>query len=102
MIARLAMRAALYAPYLLLLIGLLYLFNAELMFTAIFTVAGTVQVAGFLLVLRQIQLNNSVSGLSLCSIQAYTIVFGIRSILFLFYHGYLPLDKTGDYLFQVQ
>jgi ER lumen protein retaining receptor len=102
MLAWAATRGAMYSPYLLGLLGLMYLFKEEFMFSVIFTLSGTVQVSGFLLVLRQIFLNHSVSGLSRVSMQAYGLVFSSRALLFLFYKGYLPYDSTGEFLFQFQ
>jgi len=55
-------------------------------FSLIFTLAGTVQTFGFILIVIKINKSRSVTGLSLETFICYSILFGTRSIIFLNYN----------------
>lgn len=54
-------------------------------FSLIFTLAGTVQTFGFALIVLKIKKSRSVTGLSRETFICYTIIFGVRAILFMIY-----------------
>ena len=62
-----------------------YLFFSDGEFSLIFTLAGTVQAFGFGLVVMKIRRSRSVSGLSRETFICYSIIFTIRSIIFIFF-----------------
>lgn len=86
-----------------------YMFFSDGQFSLIFTLAGTVQAFGFALIVLKIRRSRSVAGLSKETFICYTIIFAIRSIIFIFYkvidlaiQGYLPFDSSGDTIFKIQ
>ena len=91
--------------YWLVLVGIivmLFIFFSSGEFSFIFTLAGTVQTFGFVLIVIKINRSRSVSGLSRQTFICYTIIFFLRSILFIAYKGYLPFDESGDTIFKFQ
>ncbi len=52
-----------------------------------------------LLVLKVVS-SRSVAGISLKTLQCYALVFAMRLSSILFYEGYLPLDRSGDWFYQ--
>lgn len=79
-----------------------YLFFSDGQFSLIFTLAGTVQAFGFALILIKIRKSRSVSGLSRETFICYLVIFTIRTIIYVFYKGYLPYDSSGDTIFKLQ
>lgn len=63
----------------------LYFVFSDGEFSLIFTLSGTVQTFGFALIVLKIRKSRSVGGLSRETFINYTLIFAIRSILFLFY-----------------
>lgn len=63
----------------------LYFVFSDKQFSLIFTLSGTVQTFGFALIVIKIRKSRSVGGLSRQTFICYTVIFAIRSILFLFY-----------------
>lgn len=76
---------ALYWVVLAIIIIILYFVFSDGQFSLIFTLAGTVQTFGFSLIVLKISRSRSVTGLSLQTFICYTIVFGLRAILFIMY-----------------
>lgn len=71
---------ALIAVVLLLFFGF-----SDRQFSVLFTLSGTVQTFGFLLIIIKITKSRSVSGLSRETFICYTLIFTIRAVLFRFY-----------------
>jgi len=92
-----------------ILLLLLYFVFSDGQFSVIFTLAGTVQTFGFALIVVKIKKSRSVAGLSRETFICYSIIFGARAILFIFFKvcllfikGYLPSDTTGNLIFRIQ
>lgn len=91
-----------------IVILIIYFVFSDGQFSLIFTLAGTVQTFGFLLIVLKINKTRSVVGLSLQTFISYTIIFGIRSIIFIFYKVpimancrdiYLKIQQEISYLY---
>lgn len=67
------------------IILILYFVFSDGQFSLIFTLAGTVQTFGFALIAIKIRKSRSVTGLSRETFICYTIIFGVRFILFMFF-----------------
>ena len=76
---------AAYWSVLVAIILLLYFVFSDGQFSLIFTLSGTVQTFGFALIVLKIRKSRSVTGLSRQTFICYTVVFGLRFILFLFF-----------------
>ena len=69
-------------------------------FSFLLTLGSMVCCFGFILVLFKVVSTQSVMGLSLKSMQCYAIVFLTRTIAITKTQGYLPFDRSGDWLYQ--
>lgn len=67
------------------LIVVLYFGFSDGEFSVIFTLTGTVQTFGFVLIVLKIRKSRSVTGLSRETFICYTIIFSIRTVLFFLY-----------------
>merc|ERR1719326_2883537 len=83
------------------LMGTVFHQIAEQEFSSVLTMAVLAQCLAFLLIALQISNAKSVAGISgkTMIIQALSLCFRLSSTLFL--DGYLPLDKTGDMMYQM-
>ncbi len=70
---------------LVIIITILYFVFSDGKFSIIFTLAGTVQTFGFALITIKIKRSRTVTGLSRETFICYTLIFGIRALLFMFY-----------------
>lgn len=67
------------------IILIVYFVFSDGQFSLIFTLAGTVQTFGFVLIVLKIRKSRSVGGLSRETFICYTVIFGARFFLFIFY-----------------
>jgi len=70
-------------------------------FSTVLTLGGGLQCLGFMLLNILVKQRNSVAGVSGKSLQLYVMVFICRLASTLTNEGYVPMDKTGDWLFQL-
>jgi len=70
-------------------------------FSSVLTLGGGMQCLGFTLLNLMVRNRESVSGVSGRSLQMYVLVFIFRLSSTLNFNGYIPMDKTGDWLFQL-
>jgi len=70
-------------------------------FSAILTLGGGMQCLAFTLLNLLVRSRKSVSGVSGRSLQLYVLVLVCRLTSTLSMEGYIPMDKTGDWLFQL-
>jgi len=70
-------------------------------FSFLLTLSSLVSMFSFLMVAVAIQSNQSVAGVSLAMMECYILVFFCRLCAIVPYEGYLPFDKSGDWLYQV-
>merc|ERR1719213_1135587 len=84
-----------------LLMGVVFQQIAEQEFSSVLTMSVLAQCLAFVLVSLQINNAKSVAGISgkTMILQALALCFRLSSTLFL--DGYLPLDKTGDMMYQI-
>ncbi|KAK8803568.1 hypothetical protein WA158_001262 [Blastocystis sp. Blastoise] len=69
-------------------------------FSFLLTLGSMVCCFGFILILIKVITSQSVMGLSLKSLQCYAVVFLTRTIAITRSEGYLPFDRSGDWLYQ--
>jgi hypothetical protein len=70
-------------------------------FSAILTCASVVQCLGFLLLSLKVRGSKSVAGLSGKMLVLYILHLATRLTSTSLKNGYLPMDKTGDYMYQL-
>jgi len=69
-------------------------------FSFVLTMAGMLQCFGFFLLLHKIRVQKSVAGISSKTLQIYVMVFMFRLTSTMVKNGYLPVDATGDWVYQ--
>jgi len=91
------------AAYCLFLVnaGAVYNLVAEGAFSSILTLATMVQCLSLVLLSLQIMSSGSASGISARTLQLDILAICFRMSSTLWLNGYLPVDATGDYVFQV-
>lgn len=69
-------------------------------FSFIITFAGLTQTAAFYLLLHKMKVSRSAAGISSKTLQVYVLAFVFRLSSTCVKNGYLPVDRSGDYLYQ--
>lgn len=81
------------------------IFGAELFtdqkFSALITLSSAFQCLGFSILMVQVVRERSISSVSLRTLYMYIPVFICRLSATCLYNGYLPMDRSGDYLYQL-
>jgi len=70
-------------------------------FSFLLTSSSLVSMFSFLMVAMAIESGKSVAGVSLKMMECYIVVFFCRLIAIIPFEGYLPFDKSGDWLYQL-
>jgi len=70
-------------------------------FSALITLGAAVQAFGFCLLRIQVRSNRGVQGVSSRSLQMFAAVYIFRLYSTLQYNGYLPVDRSGDWVYQL-
>lgn len=70
-------------------------------FSFLLTLSSLVSIFSFLMVAMTIEATKSVKGVSLKMMECYIAVFFFRLCAIIPFEGYLPFDKSGDWLYQV-
>jgi len=70
-------------------------------FSFLLTLSSLVSMFSFLMVAIAIESGKSVAGVSLKMMECYILVFFCRLCAIIPFEGYLPFDKSGDWLYQV-
>lgn len=83
------------------LVFFVYHFLSDGDFSFLMTLGSLLTVVSFGLLVIKYGFTRSVSGISLKSLQLYAAVFAFRLCSILFYEGYLPYDRSGDWFYQV-
>ncbi|KAL7066189.1 hypothetical protein ACR3K2_33560 [Cryptosporidium serpentis] len=83
---------------LILLVGYKYFSDGS--FSAILTLSSAFQCFAFLLLTLKVNTQCTISGISLKSQMLYTIALISRLSSTLFFNGYLPVDRSGDWVYQ--
>lgn len=84
---------------LILLVGYKYLSDGS--FSAILTLSSAFQCFAFILLASKVNTQCSLSGISLRSQILYSISLISKLSSTLFFNGYLPVDRSGDWVYQV-
>jgi len=69
-------------------------------FSAVLTLSAAVQCFGLLLLCYKVRATKTVSGLSKRSLEMYVLFFCFRLGSSLFKNGYIPVDRSGDWVYQ--
>jgi len=69
-------------------------------FSFLLTFSACLQTLAFFLLLHKIRVQKSVAGISSKTLQVYVFVFVFRLSSTMIKNGYLPVDRTGDWLYQ--
>merc|ERR1719446_1861639 len=69
-------------------------------FSAVMTLGSGVQCFGFYLLLHKVKVQNSVAGISSKTLEMYTLMLMFRLSATLFKNGYLPVDRSSDFVYQ--
>jgi len=69
-------------------------------FSFVLTAAAVFQALGFFLLLHKVRMQKSVAGISSKTLQVYVLVFMFRLTSTMVKNGYLPVDATGDWVYQ--
>eukprot|EP00928_Gymnodinium_smaydae_P004969 TRINITY_DN11703_c0_g2_i1.p1 TRINITY_DN11703_c0_g2~~TRINITY_DN11703_c0_g2_i1.p1 ORF type:complete len:292 (-),score=43.87 TRINITY_DN11703_c0_g2_i1:77-952(-) len=70
-------------------------------FSFLLTLSSLVSLFSFLMVATTIESTGTAKGVSLKMMECYMCVFAARCTAIIPYEGYLPFDKSGDWLYQV-
>jgi hypothetical protein len=69
-------------------------------FSSIYTLGMAVQCLAFYLLNAKVDMHKSVAGISAKTLQVYVLVFVFRLSSTMVKNGYLPVDQSGDWVFQ--
>jgi len=79
---------------------IVYRVFSDLDFSSIYTLGMATQCLAFYLLTAKVDMQRSVSGISAKALKVYVMVFSIRLCSTMFRNGYLPVDQSGDWVFQ--
>jgi hypothetical protein len=74
---------------------------SDRVFSAIITLGAAFQCLGFVLLRLKVRKQHGVQGISGKSLQLYAVALCCRLFSTLQFNGYLPVDRTGDWLYQL-
>merc|ERR1740138_1890030 len=69
-------------------------------FSAVLTLSAAVQCFGLLLLCYKVRVTKTVCGLSRRSLEMYVLFFCFRLGSSMFKNGYIPVDRSGDWVYQ--
>jgi len=75
-------------------------FLTDFKFSAVITFGAAVQCLGFCLLRLKIRQQRGVTGISSRTLQMFMLTYVCRLYSTLQYNGYLPVDRTGDWVYQ--
>jgi len=75
-------------------------FFTDHIFSAMLTLSAAVQCLGFCLLRLKVRKQRNVSGISSRALQLYVVTYLARLNSTLRYNGYLPVDRSGDWVYQ--
>lgn len=77
-----------------------YKFFSDGSFSAVLTLSSAFQCFAFAVLINKVRTQQSVSGISKRSLVLYCTSLVFRLFSTLFFNGYLPVDKSGDWVYQ--
>jgi len=75
-------------------------FLTDWKFSAVITLSAAVQCLGFCLLRLKIRQQHGAQGISSRSLQLFAVMYVCRLFSTLQFNGYLPVDRTGDWVYQ--
>merc|ERR1719160_879033 len=84
----------------LMIVGVVLRQFSDRDFSTVLTLGSVVQCLGFFLLLQKVNMQRSVAGISSKMLEMYVLVFVFRLSSTLIKQGYLPIDRSGDYIYQ--
>lgn len=78
-----------------------YKFFSDGSFSAVLTLSSAFQCFAFTVLVIKVRTQQSVAGLSRRSLTLYMTSLVFRLLSTLFYNGYLPVDRSGDWVYQL-
>lgn len=85
----------------IVLIYMGYIWCSDGIYSGIITLGSVIQCLGLCLNLLKVHTQRSANGISVKSLQLYALVYISRLSATLFHDGYLPMDRSGDWAYQV-
>lgn len=70
-------------------------------YSSILTLGAGIQFFGFQMLLIKVQYSKSVAGISRRTLETYAMVLAVKLMSTLFRQGYLPVDRSGDFMYQL-
>merc|ERR1719265_3139264 len=89
-----------WGSFALFILTIFYMFSSG-DFSFLLTLSSLVSMFSFLMVAVKIESTKTVKGVSLKMMECYIVVFLCRLVAIVPFEGYLPFDKSGDWLYQV-
>lgn len=80
---------------------LVFMFFSSGDFSFLLTLSSLLSMFSFMMVALKIETGSSASGVSLKMMESYIIIFVSRLFAIIPFEGYLPFDKSGDWLYQL-
>jgi len=74
---------------------------SDRLFSSLITLGAAFQCLGFILLRLKVRKQRGVQGISVNSLQLYAVALSCRLFSTLQYNGYLPVDRSGDWLYQL-
>lgn len=94
-----AVTCAMYATFVLAVCVVLTNFS-DLDSSVVLTLSAAVQCFGYTVLLHKVWTSRTVAGLSARSLELYALFFGFRLTSTCLHSGYIPADKSGDWVYQ--
>jgi hypothetical protein len=82
-------------------ITIFFQFWSDFTFSALLTLSAAVQCLGFVLLRLKVRKQCGVQGMSSRTLQLFGLAYVCRLYSTLQYNGYLPIDRSGDWLYQL-
>jgi len=82
-------------------IAIFFQFCSDWTFSALLTLSAAVQCLGFALLRLKVRKQYGVQGMSSRTLQLFALAYMCRLYSTLQYNGYLPIDRSGDWLYQL-
>jgi len=86
--------------FFLLAVGVVLRHFSDRDFSTVLTLGAGLQCLGFFLLLQQVKRQRSVAGISSKMLEMYVVVLVFRLSSTLIKQGYLPVDRSGDFVYQ--
>ncbi|VWU53177.1 ER lumen protein retaining receptor 1, putative, partial [Hepatocystis sp. ex Piliocolobus tephrosceles] len=87
--------------FFLFLVFIFYHLFSDGDFSFLLTLSSVISMFSFLMVFIKIEMNRSCAGVSLKMMECYVILNTSRLLSIIPFEGYLPYDKSGDWLYQL-